>query len=316
MNFSLSQLRAFQAVSDTLHFGRAAESLGISQPTVSKEIRRLESAIGVPLFTRSAGGSRLTAAGERLRPLAGGVREALLAFEEAAAAVGREAQRSLTIAASPSIVNWLLPELLRAVDDEGLGVTVLPLEVETGQVVEAVESGRADMGIGHQIGEPHRAIKRQLGQDEMYIVLHRRWAVGEQEAVHLRRLATLPLLLWPRERSPIYYDFLLGLCRQRGLDPFVLTGTSRISGSWSYLLQDARAFSLAPRDFALREGKGELVALPLEPPALIPLEVVWSKNASRQVERILQVLVETRRKKTPGGAASSGRLEKKVGDDG
>lgn len=300
MNVTLGQIRAFQAVADTLHFGRAATSLGISQPTVSKEIHRLERSIGVPLFTRSAGGSRLTAAGERLRPLASDVREALLVFEQAAATVGRETQHSLTIAASPSIVNWLLPELLRAVDDEQLGVTVLPLEVETGQVVEAVESGRADMGIGHHIGEPRRSITRQLGQDEMYVVLHRSWAGGEPGSVELRRLATLPLLLWPREHSPIYYDFLLGLCRERDLEPFVLTGTSRISGAWSYLLQDARAFSFAPKDFALREGKGDLVALPLDPPAFIPLEVVWSKNASRHVERILQILVETRREQPPG----------------
>ena len=101
----MAQLRAFDAVAQTLHFGRAADRLGIAQPTISKEIRRLERAIGVPLFNRSAGGTTLTAAGERLRKPAAAVLEQVRSFEAAASLVKREAQGAVTIAASPSIVN-------------------------------------------------------------------------------------------------------------------------------------------------------------------------------------------------------------------
>ena len=296
----MSQLRAFDAIARTLHFGRAAEWLGIAQPTISKELRRLERTLGVRLFNRSAGGTTLTPAGERLRQPAAAVLAQLLAFDTAAAAVNREWAGVVTVAASPSVVNVLLPDLLRAVDYQQLGLTVQALEVETGEVLGAVESGRADLGIGHLLGDATHAVKRSLGRDEIHVLLHRRLSRGNKN-VDLGRLANVPLLLWPRERSPLYYDFLMDICRQRGLEPLVLTGTSRISGSWRYFLEDARAFSIVPADFAHQEVRAAVAARRLEPPAYLPLEVAWNKNASADVMRILGVLVElTQDRREPG----------------
>ena len=292
MKVSLGQLRAFAAVAREAHFGRAAASLGVAQPTVSKEIRQLERAIGAPLILRSAAGSVLTAAGEHLRPLADRVVEAVREFERAAEGARRVSRRSITVAASPSIVNRLLPELLRYLDDAESGITIVPLEVETGEVADAVETGRADLGIGHLIGAAPNSVTRQLGMDEVYLLLHNSWASRVQETGDLRALGTLPLLLWPREHNPSYYDFLVDTCRERGLDPLVLTGTSRIGGSWAYFLEDARAFSLVPKDFALRVGRGELTAQQLDPPAFLPLEAVWTRAASSELERVTQALIE------------------------
>jgi DNA-binding transcriptional LysR family regulator len=292
----VAQLRAFDAVAQTLHFGRAADRLGIAQPTISKEIRRLERAIGVPLFNRSAGGTTLTAAGERLLKPGAAVLEQVRSFDAAAALVKRESQGAVTIAASPSIVNALLPETLRAADDRQLGVHIQALEVETGEVLDAVEHGRADLGIGHLIGDANRAVKRRLGRDELRVLVHRSVARAVRGRLDLARLANVPFLLWPRERSPQYYDFLMSVCQQRGLDePLILTGTSRISGSWRYFLEDGRAFSIVPMDFARQEiGKG-VTSYGLEPPAYLPLEVAWNKNASADVMQILEIVVDLAR---------------------
>ena len=59
-------------------------------------------------------------------------------------------------------------------------------------------------------------------------------------SIDLTALGDQPLLLWPREHNPDYYASLLAACRGCGLDPLVLTGSSRISGSRSYLLRDGR----------------------------------------------------------------------------
>ncbi len=251
--------------------------------------------MGVRLFTRSAGGTALTSAGERLRPAAVAVLETVRLFEEAAAAELRDARRAVRVAASPSIVNRLLPDLLRAIDDQELGISIQVLEVETGEVLSAVEDGRADVGIGHLIGEASRAVTHLLGHDPLRVLLHR--ALVPHRATHadLHRLAHVPLLLWPRERSPGYYDFVLEACRTRGLEPMVLTGTSRIAGSWSYFLQDARALALVPADFAEQEARGDLVALPLDPPASIPLEVAHIRNPPPHVARLLAILTDLTR---------------------
>ena len=90
------------------------------------------------------------------------------------------------------------------IDDQELRITLQALEVETGEVLAAVESGDADLGIGHLIGDPARAVKRRLGQDELRVVLHRSLVPARTSRIDVRNLANLPLLLWPRERSPRY----------------------------------------------------------------------------------------------------------------
>src|SRR5437870_483020 len=66
MRLSSSQLEAFHAVAETLHFSRAARRLRLTQPALSKRIQLLEEELRTPLFLRSRAGVRLTEAGERL----------------------------------------------------------------------------------------------------------------------------------------------------------------------------------------------------------------------------------------------------------
>src|ERR1700755_348580 len=70
MSMQLQQLRYFLAVVDTRHFTQAAETLGVSQPTLSKQIHTLEESLGAPLFDRIRGAVTLTAAGQTLLPIA------------------------------------------------------------------------------------------------------------------------------------------------------------------------------------------------------------------------------------------------------
>ena len=64
MDFDLRLIRYFVAVADELHFGRAATKLYISQPALSKQIRRLEADVGEPLLVRDSRHVRLTTRGQ------------------------------------------------------------------------------------------------------------------------------------------------------------------------------------------------------------------------------------------------------------
>ncbi|MER7504470.1 LysR family transcriptional regulator [Nonomuraea pusilla] len=84
MEPDIEALRAFVVTAEELHFGRAAERLLISQQALSKRVRRLEDALGRPLFERTTRAVALTSAGRRFLPLAA---EAVAAFDRAVAAV-------------------------------------------------------------------------------------------------------------------------------------------------------------------------------------------------------------------------------------
>lgn len=299
MKVTLAQLTVFATLCQTLHFTRAAERVGLTQPTVSKEMRTLERALGLQLLARSAGGTRLTPAGQALEPHARTVLEQVDELMAAAALERRRELRQVTMAASPSVVNRLLPELLRRIDDDKVGIRVSALEVETGCVIEAVESGQADIGVGHHLGEPTKAMRRRLGSDELLVLIHRSLHRPASNSVDVSQLQQLPLLMWPRELSPGYYDAMIDACRERGLEPHILTGTTRLSGSWSYYLSDARAFVLAPRDYAEKEAGGDLIALPLERPAFVSLDAVWRANLTGEVKQVLKILLEVTRSRRP-----------------
>src|SRR5262245_51206599 len=99
---SLSQVQVFVAIVDAGSFQEAAKQLGLAQPTVSQQLRRLEDALGAALVTRSHARSEPTAAGRRLLPHARGLLRA------AARAADAVMPRSLAIGASGNVGTYLL----------------------------------------------------------------------------------------------------------------------------------------------------------------------------------------------------------------
>lgn len=109
------ELRYFVAVAEELHFGRAAELIGVAQPALSKAVRRIEERLGVQLFARTSRSVALTEAGEAL--LESG-RPALSAMAAAAQAAQRADESSpLRLALKPGGDAGLLSALLGAYGD-------------------------------------------------------------------------------------------------------------------------------------------------------------------------------------------------------
>jgi len=113
MEVQLQQLRYFLAVVETRHFTQAADSVGVSQPTLSKQVHTLEETLGAPLFERARGAVALTAAGETLLPLARRmVADADAARDAVQEIVGLRRGR-VRVGATPSLCSSLVPTVLR-----------------------------------------------------------------------------------------------------------------------------------------------------------------------------------------------------------
>jgi DNA-binding transcriptional LysR family regulator len=145
-DLEVRQLRYFVAVAEELHFGRAAERLGMAQPPLSRAIRDLERQLGVRLLERTTRQVALTRAGEVL------LRDGRAALD-AVAAAGRRAQHAgrpepeLRLALKADYDAGLLPQILALYEEDEAAV---PVSVQLGgrdEQAPALRSGRADVAL-------------------------------------------------------------------------------------------------------------------------------------------------------------------------
>ncbi|MDX2850373.1 LysR family transcriptional regulator [Actinacidiphila glaucinigra] len=143
----LQQLVYFLAVSDTLHFTRAAERVHVAQPSLSQQIKALERELGANLFSRARGNIALTDAGEALLPLA---RRIIADTETATQEVQELVQLRrgrVRLGATPSLATGLLPDVLRDFHDRYPGIRLVVEEGGSRDLVRELASGSLDLAL-------------------------------------------------------------------------------------------------------------------------------------------------------------------------
>jgi len=182
-------LRTFVAVADTASFTRAAELLGISQPTVSQQVRKLENAAGRILVSRDTRAVRLTDNGDAMLGFA---RAILAAHDEAAAYfVGSAMRGRLRFGAADDLALTHLPQVLR---DFRQLYPQINLELTVGQsgyLARRLAAGQLDLVY----------VKQDPGSDEGRMVRRERLVWVAHRSLRLETDATVPLIVY---QAPSY----------------------------------------------------------------------------------------------------------------
>ena len=147
MKFSLSDLEAFVAVADLASFRKAADSVHLSQPALSRRIGKLEGSLGVRLFDRTTRSVNLTAVGRdfagKARNLLDELERSLLAMSEVAATQAGE----VTVACVPSAAYYFLPDVIQRYHERFPRIRVRIVDEAANAVLAAVVRGEADFGL-------------------------------------------------------------------------------------------------------------------------------------------------------------------------
>ncbi|KQV19096.1 MULTISPECIES: LysR family transcriptional regulator [unclassified Kitasatospora] len=215
----LRQLHAFAVLAEELHFGRAAERLGIAQPPLSQQIRRLEERVGHPLFTRGPGGVALTAAGQELLPAARRALDEIADGLDAARRTGSGEVGRLRIGFSASLALTVLPGLLLAYQERYPAVRLELRELTTAPQVAALHEQTIDLGLLREPPEQPGLSTRTILTEELVAVLPAAHPLAAQRAVPVAGLADESFVLLPREAGPTVHDRILRLCREAGFEP-------------------------------------------------------------------------------------------------
>lgn len=215
----LRLIRSFVVLAEELHFGRAAERLGIVQPALSMQIRALEDELGVRLFVRNRHRVDLAAAGETFLPGARATLEqARRAVAEVTAGARGEIGR-LSIGFVSSVLPWYLPALLRRLNDRFPGIELELEDMPSPDQLRRLGAGRLDFGFV-RLPVDGRGVEIAEVIDERFVAAlpagHRLAGEGEVEPA---ALAGDPLFLLARRFAPGFSDELHRALAGRGLTP-------------------------------------------------------------------------------------------------
>ncbi|MFL9677173.1 LysR substrate-binding domain-containing protein [Pseudomonas marginalis] len=218
----LRHLRYFIAVAEELHFGRAAQVLGISQPPLSQQIQALEQEVGARLFERTNRRVELSEAGRLFLHEA----RLVLAQVDKAADVARRAQLGelgeLKIGFTSSApFNSTIPQAIFAFRQAFPAVHLNLQEMSSTEVAESLVDESIQVGLMRPLPLPDSLSVIELMREPLVAVLNagHPLVAGSESGLHLAQLAQEPFVFFPRTYGSGLYAQLLNLARDAGFSP-------------------------------------------------------------------------------------------------
>jgi DNA-binding transcriptional LysR family regulator len=278
MDIDLADFEAVVTLAETLHFGRASDRLHVSQPALSKRLRKLEERIGGPLLVRRYRDVRLTEAGrllaERGRLL---LREsaATVAFSQRAA---RGEAGRLRIGFGIASIIGLLPDVLLRFRRTHPDVQLELRDMSTPDQVAGLTAGEIDVGFVRLPVTAGRLVVRPVLDERLVLAIGPRspW----QPRLGLRSVAAEPFIIIARARSASFYDHALSVCAATGLS----------------LVGAGLGVSLVPRSAASMQLPGIRFRELTLPEAAWDIGVAWHRDTGSGplVERFVEMVRTTR----------------------
>jgi DNA-binding transcriptional LysR family regulator len=259
----LRHFRYVVAVADTLHFGRAAEQLHISQPPLSQQIRQLEDELGVRLFDRTQRRVQLTAAGELF------VQEARLVLTQVDHAgkvgerirQGEEGQLFIGVA-GPADADYFV-EIMRTFAQRHPQVRVIIRNMSTAEQVRAIQEKRLHAGfVTPPVDDPALMFETVL-HEPIVLAVPRDHPLAARSRVPLSALASQSLILFSRTMGPGFFDAIAGACRTAGFDLRVRHEVDNLHSAYG-LVAAGLGVSFVPAGLQGEPPKG-VVLRPLAP---------------------------------------------------
>lgn len=236
----LRQLRYFVAVAKERNFTRAADTLRIAQPPLSRQIQLLEEELGVELIIRSSRPVRLTEAGrvfyEQALQILGRVEQ----MKEATRRVGLNQNRVLSIGFVASTLYGGLPALVRKLRHHAPDLDIQLLEMMSVHQLPALKEGRIDIGFGRlRHGDPS-IVNAVLLEEQLAVAIPEgsKLAAGS-EPLPPEALSGEKLIVYPREPRPSYADQVLNFLLDRDIRPAEILEVSEIQTALGLVAAEA-----------------------------------------------------------------------------
>lgn len=285
------RLQVFFTVARLLSFTKAAETLHMTQPAVTFQVRQLEEHFNTRLFDRTHNRISMTEAGRKVFGYAERIFELYAEMDDRVREITGDMSGAITIGASTTIAEYMLPTLLGDFKAKYPEVN-LQLKVSNSEgIVSMVENNVIDVGVVESPVNNKNLSVEICRMDQLVVIMPPKHALATKQSLHIDEVLQHPFVF--REEGSgtrnVITEYLEGMGR-RGSDLNVsieLGSPEAIKGA----VEASMGLSIVSRATILKELQlGSLVAIPLDPPLERPFSFVRQKQKFRH--RIMDELLD------------------------
>jgi LysR family hydrogen peroxide-inducible transcriptional activator len=278
---TLQQLEYLIALDDHRHFVKAADSCFVTQPTLTMQLKKLEDEIGLQLFDRQKKPLRPTEAGEQIIRKA---RQILGEVVDLKAFVSHETEDfdgEFTLAVIPTLAPYILPLFLPSFIKDFPKTKLVIQEMQTAQILEALQKGNLDMGLLVTPLEEKHIREIPLFHESFYLYLPKNHILQKEGKIDPKALDTEAMLFL--EEGHCFREQALSICSRRGKKN-VPTFEYR-SGSIETLMSLVRedlGYTLVPELSIFHNKKDEHIKEFIEPVPVREVSLAVHKSFSKE----------------------------------
>lgn len=273
----LRHIRYFLAVADTRSFTRAAEQLHVTQPTLSHQIKQLETQVGTVLFERGTKDVDLTEAGRLFKPYCERILKEVEASTLAISELEGLMRGRLRMAVFHSFSHSMLPPIMSEFALHYPGVHVTARLVPRVDMERDLLSGELDFAVAYVTDDNEQIVAERLFDEELVLIVGARHSHAGRKFMPMRELASLPLVLLTPEFGA--RQFVDRFFAEAKLQPHVVLEMNAIEPIMATIRDSRLASVLSPG--AIVDPTGLHVVRLTEPVPKRTVGILWRRNGHR-----------------------------------
>jgi DNA-binding transcriptional LysR family regulator len=289
--FELHQIRCFVAVADTLHFGKAAARMNMTQPPLSRQIQLLEHVLGVKLLDRTSRAVKLTPAG---RVFLLEARRILRLTESAALATRRIASGeagTISLGFTAASGYSFLPQLLLQRGARAPNIDVALKEMVSSEQVESLLTGRIDIGLLRPPITRSEFRTLKVASEGLVAALPLGDPRLAEASLTLKDFDRRPLIAYAPEGARYFHDMLVELFALAGVTPVTIQSLSQIHSMLALVRAGIGAAIVPAAAQSLHFDAVQFRPIVTTPAAPVELYAAWrSDNDNPALQGFLDLL--------------------------
>jgi LysR family hydrogen peroxide-inducible transcriptional activator len=284
----IHQLNYFVAVAETGGFSRAAKSCNVAQPSLSQQIKKLETEIGLPLFDRLGRTIVLTEAGRLLLPRARAVLSEIQDIKLAMRHEIIEGYDRLSVGFIPTIAPFLLPEVLRTFSEKFPHAELSVYENLTDVLVRDLINGTLDIGIMSTPINNKLIATQELFSENLLVASSREHELINRASIKVKELEEFPFIAL--DEMHCLGEQVQTFCYQQDVNVEIVCHTSQLSTVQSCIALGL-GISLVPQMMAATDNSGQVIYRPVSD-SVPRRKIVAAAHASRHQSFLTQRFID------------------------